>query len=136
MALNSQYTTSCLKRLRECFSQLFYDGHQSLAVGLSAVAQADPPCPPSDRLLHVVMAGLQHEPERPQKTGAAALTVPGPEALASSGLGRSITFSILTLHNFIHGHWPMSGGISHNSAAVHIVLTRVVSLCIMYPPIF
>nr|CAD7448412.1 unnamed protein product [Timema bartmani] len=40
---------------RLMISQLFYDGHQSLAVGLSAVAQADPPCPPSDRLLHVVL---------------------------------------------------------------------------------
>lgn len=77
--------------LLECFSQLFYDGHQSLAVGLSAVAQADPPCPPSDRLLHVVMAGLQHEPDRPQKTGAAALTVPGQDTLTATGLGKNIT---------------------------------------------
>ena len=67
-----------------CFSQLFYDGHQSLAVGLSAVAQADPPCPPSDRLLHVVMAGLQHEPDRPQKSVS---VVPGQESLTSPGLG-------------------------------------------------
>lgn len=89
--------------LHECFSQLFYDGHQSLAVGLSAVAQADPPCPPSDRLLHVVMAGLQHEPERPQKTGP-VLTVPGPEGLTSSGLGRFITFIVLTHRNYIYGH--------------------------------
>jgi cleavage stimulation factor subunit 1 len=80
--------------MKECFSQLFYDGHQSLAVGLSAVAQADPPCPPSDRLLHVVMAGLQHEPERQQKTGAAVLTVPGPETMTSSGLGSYITLKL------------------------------------------
>jgi hypothetical protein len=77
--------------LHKCSSQLFYDGHQSLAVGLSAVAQADPPCPPSDRLLHVVMAGLQHEPERPQKTGAAALTVPGQDTLTATGLGKNIS---------------------------------------------
>lgn len=77
--------------LLECFSQLFYDGHQSLAVGLSAVAQADPPCPPSDRLLHVVMAGLQHEPDRPQKTAAAAQTVPGQDNLTATGLGKNIS---------------------------------------------
>jgi cleavage stimulation factor subunit 1 len=71
---------------RLMISQLFYDGHQSLAVGLSAVAQADPPCPPSDRLLHVVMAGLQHEPDRPQKTGAVALTVPGQDTITATGL--------------------------------------------------
>jgi hypothetical protein len=79
------------------------------------------------------MAGLQHEPERPQKTGAAAVTVPGSEALASSGLGRFITVNILTLHNSIHGHWSISGGISHNSPAAHI-FTHVIPLCIMYPP--
>jgi cleavage stimulation factor subunit 1 len=86
----------CFTLVHECFSQLFYDGHQSLAVGLSAVAQADPPCPPSDRLLHVVMAGLQHEPERPQKTGAAALTIPGQETLTATGLGKNMsTHSII-----------------------------------------
>jgi len=72
-------------------------------VGLSAVAQADPPCPPSDRLLHVVMAGLQHEPERPQKIGAAALTVPGQEALAATGLGISVACNIVTLQNSSEG---------------------------------
>ncbi|PSN45009.1 Cleavage stimulation factor subunit 1 [Blattella germanica] len=68
---------------RLMISQLFYDGHQSLAVGLSAVAQADPPCPPSDRLLHVVMAGLLHEPDRPQKSGGG---IPGQEGLSTPGL--------------------------------------------------
>lgn len=59
-------------------SQLFYDGHQNLAVSLSTAVQADPPCPPSDRLLHIVLAGLQHEPEiqKPQ-TRAEALLGPG-----------------------------------------------------------
>ncbi|GLV45750.1 Cleavage stimulation factor 50 kD subunit [Carabus blaptoides fortunei] len=49
---------------RLIISQLFYDGHQSLAVNLSSVVQADPPCPPSDRLLHIMIAGIEHEPER------------------------------------------------------------------------
>ncbi|XP_046999904.1 cleavage stimulation factor subunit 1 [Schistocerca americana] len=73
---------------RLMISQLFYDGHQSLAVGLSAVAQADPPCPPSDRLLHVVMAGLRHEPERSKGGGAAAAIAAGvaPENVLGPGL--------------------------------------------------
>lgn len=28
------------------------------------MVQADPPCPPSDRLLHIMIAGIEHEPER------------------------------------------------------------------------
>ena len=43
------------------FSQLFYDGFQSLAVSLSSAVQAHPTCPPSDRLNHIVQLGLQHE---------------------------------------------------------------------------
>ncbi|CAG0893890.1 unnamed protein product [Cyprideis torosa] len=42
-------------------SQLFYDGHQSMAVQLSTLIQAHPPCPPSDRLTKLVSLGLQTE---------------------------------------------------------------------------
>nr|CAD7207408.1 unnamed protein product [Timema douglasi] len=70
---------------RLMISQLFYDGHQSLAVGLSAVAQADPPCPPSDRLLHVVLVGLQNEPDRQHKS--TVVTTAGQEATLGPGLG-------------------------------------------------
>ncbi|XP_018909038.1 cleavage stimulation factor subunit 1 [Bemisia tabaci] len=52
---------------RLMISQLFYDGHQSLAVGLSGLVETDTPCPPSDRLLHIMMIGLQHEPDRQKK---------------------------------------------------------------------
>lgn len=38
-------------------SQLFYDGYHSLAVELTSIVRADPPCPPSDRLLHLMIAG-------------------------------------------------------------------------------
>ncbi|XP_059486358.1 cleavage stimulation factor subunit 1 [Neocloeon triangulifer] len=51
---------------RLIISQLFYDGHQTLAVSLSSLVQADPPCPPSDRLYHLVQCGLQHEPDAPR----------------------------------------------------------------------
>ena len=34
---------------RLIISQLFYDGYQQVAVTLSNIVHADPPCPPSDR---------------------------------------------------------------------------------------
>jgi len=46
---------------RLIISQLFYDGFQSLAVSLSSAVQANPTCPPSDRLNHLVTLGLQNE---------------------------------------------------------------------------
>lgn len=49
------------------FSQLFYDGHQTLAVQLSNLTQAEPPCPPSDRLLHLMLIGMANEPDRSKK---------------------------------------------------------------------
>ncbi|KAG1658779.1 Cleavage stimulation factor subunit 1 [Nymphon striatum] len=42
-------------------SQLFYDGHQNLAVSLANLVQAHPACPPSDRLYHIVQKGLKIE---------------------------------------------------------------------------
>uniref|UniRef100_A0A0K8TM82 Cleavage stimulation factor subunit 1 n=1 Tax=Tabanus bromius TaxID=304241 RepID=A0A0K8TM82_TABBR len=47
-------------------SQLFYDGYHNLAVELGSTVRADPPCPPSDRLLHVVIAGIQNEVPKEQ----------------------------------------------------------------------
>lgn len=46
---------------RLIISQLFYDGYQHIAVGLSGSVQASPPCPPSSRLLNLVKLGLQTE---------------------------------------------------------------------------
>ncbi|KAB0798713.1 hypothetical protein PPYR_09706 [Photinus pyralis] len=62
-------TTKNLIKSRECLyrlmiSQLFYDGHQSIATTLSSAVSADPPCAPSDRLLRIMMAGLENEPDR------------------------------------------------------------------------
>lgn len=42
-------------------SQLFYDGHHNIAVELGTLVRADPPCPPSDKLLHAVVQGLAIE---------------------------------------------------------------------------
>lgn len=36
------------------FSQLFYDGHHSVAIELSSIIRADPPCPPSDKLMNLM----------------------------------------------------------------------------------
>ena len=44
-------------------SQLFYDGHKDLAVGLAAIVQPHPACPPSDKLLRLVKLGLDHDDE-------------------------------------------------------------------------
>ena len=48
---------------RLIISQLFYDGYQQVAVTLSNIVHTDPPCPPSDRLMHVVTLGLEKEVE-------------------------------------------------------------------------
>ena len=48
---------------RLIISQLFYDGYQQVAVTLSNMVHSDPPCPPSDRLSHVVTLGLDRETE-------------------------------------------------------------------------
>ncbi|CAG9132945.1 unnamed protein product [Plutella xylostella] len=52
---------------RMMISQLFYDGFQPIAATLAAAVHADPPCPPSDRLLNLMMVGLQHEPDRKER---------------------------------------------------------------------
>ncbi len=46
---------------RLIISQLFYDGYTPLAVQLTNMFGVDPPCPPSERLLHVVEYGLERE---------------------------------------------------------------------------
>lgn len=46
---------------RLIISQLFYDGYQHIAVGLSGSVQASPPCPPSSRLLNLIKLGIQTE---------------------------------------------------------------------------
>lgn len=52
---------------RLMISQLFYDGHQSLAVSLSNLVKAHPACPPSDRLFHIVNLGQKTEEEQTGK---------------------------------------------------------------------
>ncbi|CAB4054940.1 CSTF1 [Lepeophtheirus salmonis] len=63
---------------RLIISQLFYDGYQQVALQLSGIVGADPPCPPSERLHKVVSLGLEKE-----RNAIAATKV----SAASNGLG-------------------------------------------------
>ncbi|KAI8426766.1 hypothetical protein MSG28_014454 [Choristoneura fumiferana] len=56
---------------RMIISQLYYDGFQPIAATLAAAVHADP-CPPSDRLLNVMMVGIQHEPDRKDRLAASS----------------------------------------------------------------
>ena len=42
-------------------SQLFYDGHQNLAISLSNAAKVTDACPPSDRLLNLISIAFKSE---------------------------------------------------------------------------
>ncbi|CAF4398903.1 unnamed protein product [Rotaria socialis] len=77
-ALNIPQIIRSETRLRETayrliISQLFYDGHQQLAVSLSNLLQTSPPCPPSDRLTHIVRLGLKAEEELEQTRKASII---------------------------------------------------------------
>lgn len=48
-------------KLNYFISQLFYDGYQNVAAELANIIRSDPPCPPSDRLFHIMLNGLQME---------------------------------------------------------------------------
>eukprot|EP00093_Oithona_nana_P013895 13895.XXX_348210_349825_1 [CDS] Oithona nana genome sequencing. len=48
---------------RLMISQLFYDGYSPVAIQLTNILAVDPPCPPSERLLHVLNRGLEREAE-------------------------------------------------------------------------
>lgn len=46
---------------RMVISQLFYDGYQHAAVNLSGAIQANPPCPPSNRLYNLIKAATSKQ---------------------------------------------------------------------------
>merc|ERR1719323_2104243 len=48
---------------RLIISQLFYDGYSQAAIQLTNILSVDPPAPPSERLLHVLIRGLDQEAE-------------------------------------------------------------------------
>ena len=63
MTLPSNIVQSRDALYRLIISQLFYDGYQQVAVTLSNIVHADPPCPPSDRLMNIVTLGMDKESE-------------------------------------------------------------------------
>lgn len=69
------------------FSQLFYDGHSTIASSLAAQVNADPPCSPSDRLMSVVTKGLQHETDRQKESEQALNLNPIQQMLIGPGIG-------------------------------------------------
>ena len=46
---------------RLMISQLFYDGYSQIAMQLQGILQPDPACPPSERLLNLLILGLEKE---------------------------------------------------------------------------
>ncbi|KAL5014386.1 hypothetical protein ScPMuIL_008656 [Solemya velum] len=63
---NSRFSGDLEVRQREhlyrlIVSQLFYDGHQQIAVNLSNTVKTYPACPPSDRLFKLLQMGLKVE---------------------------------------------------------------------------
>ncbi|XP_016662801.1 cleavage stimulation factor subunit 1-like isoform X2 [Acyrthosiphon pisum] len=71
---------------RLIISQLFYDGHTSIASSLAVQVNADPPCSPSDRLRSVVMKGLQHETDRQKESEQALNLNPIQQMLIGPGI--------------------------------------------------
>jgi len=69
------------------FSQLFYDGHSTIAKRLAVKVNADSPCSPSDRLMSVVTKGLQHETDRQKENKQALNLNPIQQMLIGPGIG-------------------------------------------------
>ena len=67
MPSNVIHSRDLLYRL--IISQLFYDGYQQVAVTLTNIVHADPPCPPSDRLMNIVALGMDKETEGTHRHG-------------------------------------------------------------------
>lgn len=77
---------------RLMISQLFYDGHQQLAVNLASTVKAHPACPPSDRLLKIARMGLRVEEE---ETGQKA--IPGEFVQPGAGIDLEFETDVQTI---------------------------------------
>ncbi|CAG0920564.1 unnamed protein product [Notodromas monacha] len=63
-ALDPENIVKCRDLLyRLMVGQLFYDGQSQIAIKMSNLIQADPPCTPSDRLIYLLQLGLMKERE-------------------------------------------------------------------------
>lgn len=65
--VSKQSETSAASLFSFSSSQLFYDGYQSIAHQLHPLIKSPVPCPPSDRLNHLVAAGLKAEGENKEE---------------------------------------------------------------------
>lgn len=88
--VNNAKPEMCIKNrdhlYRLIISQLFYDGHSTIASSLAAQVNADPPCSPSDRLMSVVTKGLQHETDRQKESEQALNLNPIQQMLIGPGI--------------------------------------------------
>ncbi|XP_060875717.1 cleavage stimulation factor subunit 1-like [Metopolophium dirhodum] len=88
--INNEKPEMCIKNsdhlYRLIISQLFYDGHTSIASSLAVKVNADPPCSPSDRLRSVVIKGLQHETDRQKESEQAINSNPIQQMLIGPGI--------------------------------------------------
>ncbi|KAE9538154.1 hypothetical protein AGLY_006126 [Aphis glycines] len=88
--VNNAKPEMCIKNkdylYRLIISQLFYDGHSTIATNLAVLVNVDPPCPPSDRLMSVVTKGLQHETDRQKESEQALNLNPIQQMLIGPGI--------------------------------------------------
>ncbi|XP_015372112.1 PREDICTED: cleavage stimulation factor subunit 1-like [Diuraphis noxia] len=88
--VNNAKPEKCIKNRNNLYrliiSQLFYDGHFTIATILSAQVNADPPCCPSARLMSLVTIGLQHETDRQTESEQESNSNPIQQILIGSGI--------------------------------------------------
>lgn len=100
---------------------MFYDGHHSIAVELGTLVRADPPCPPSDKLLHAVISGLAIEAQNNENRNIYNDNVFSGIDLEFETEGTSITpepASYETAYVTSHKHACRSGAFSHDGQLV------------------
>lgn len=65
--------SSCNYNLLTICSQLYYDGYQKIAADLTSLLDVQVACAPSDRLSHIVTAGLRTETDSKEGDGQYAM---------------------------------------------------------------
>ncbi|XP_060876124.1 cleavage stimulation factor subunit 1-like [Metopolophium dirhodum] len=97
--INNDKPDMCIKNIdnfyRLIISQLFYDGHTSIASSLAVQVNADPPCSPSDRLRSIVMKVLQHETNRQKESEQALNLNPIQQMLIGPGIDLEVDNDVI-----------------------------------------
>lgn len=100
---------------------MFYDGHHNIAVELGTLVRADPPCPPSDKLLHAVVQGLAIQDQSKENINIYKENVFCGIDLEFETEGTSIApepASYETAYVTSHKHGCRSGAFSHDGQLV------------------